>query len=71
MVSVTMSVVSEQAVALLEKYAGHYFAQTYASFYRDQPDEVIRESVREVLTELVGERKANELVTEQLTDRPS
>lgn len=61
-----MGELSKKAVGILQTYAGHYFAETYGEFYQDQSDEVIRESMLEVLTDLVGERKAKEIIEKEL-----
>lgn len=48
------------AVKLISDNLGSSTAESYKEFYKGKGDDVIRESVNELLTEILGEKKARE-----------
>lgn len=52
----------DQAIRLISENLGEVTAKSYVEFYKDKSDDVVRESVLELLTEVIGEKKAREKV---------
>lgn len=52
--------VKDQAVKLISESLGEVTAKSYAEFYKDKNDEIVKASVQELLIEVLGERKALE-----------
>ena len=50
----------DKAVKLIAENLGDITAKSYANFYMDKNDEVVKSSVVELLTEVIGEKKAKE-----------
>ena len=51
-----------QAVWLIESHYGSETAGMYREFYKDKDDKTVIESVTELLVELLGRVKADELI---------
>jgi len=58
------SSVKDQALRLISENLGEVTAKSYAEFYKDKDDVTIKESVNELLTEVIGDRKASEVISE-------
>lgn len=54
--------VLNHAISLITEYLGKYSADIYRNFYADKKDEMIIESVGELLKEVVGEKKSTQLM---------
>lgn len=52
--------VIDQACGLIASYMGETSAEMYRKYYMDKGVDIITVSIRELLSELVGEKKANE-----------
>ncbi len=62
----TMECISEvrsKAIEIIRDYLGVVTAKSYASFYATEDDDVIVESIRELLTEYIGEERVEEVMT--------
>ena len=57
-----MSTIKHQAIRLINVYLGEVSANAYAKFYKDKSDEVILMSVKELLSEVLGNKKALEVL---------
>ena len=55
--------IKEQAVKIIAYNFGQTTARMYGEFYKDKSENVVLVSVKELLIEAVGERKAQEEVT--------
>lgn len=62
--------VSARAIALITEYLGGYSAEMYEKFYAGKDDLIILQSVSELLAEVVGTKKAEELVKENFKNIP-
>lgn len=51
-----------KAVQLIRDYLGDVTAESYASFYVTEDDAVIVDSIREILTEYIGETQVEEVM---------
>jgi len=58
------SMIKQKALAALTTYLGDSTARLYRQFYADKSDDVILISVRELLTEYIGDEKAQICVQE-------
>ncbi len=56
--------IREKALHLISKYFGTTAEDLYRKFYEDKSDEVIIDSVEELLIEYLGEKKASGYVKE-------
>ena len=54
--------VKDQVIKLISENLGEVTAKNYAEFYKDKDDMTVKESVLELLTEVIGERKAQEKI---------
>jgi hypothetical protein len=52
----------DEAVRLLEVHYGENTAKLYKDFYEDKPGEIVKESLFELLSELLGKDKAQEQI---------
>ena len=52
----------DQAVGLISENLGATTAKSYVEFYKDKSDDVVKESVLELLTEVIGAKKAQEKI---------
>ncbi len=57
-----ISEIKPKAVAIIRDYLGDVTAESYASFYATEDDTVIIESIREILTEYIGETQVEEVM---------
>jgi hypothetical protein len=51
-----------KAVQLIRDYLGDVTAESYASFYANEDDQVIIDSIRELLKEYIGEERVEEVM---------
>ena len=56
------SSVKEQAIRLISENLGEVTAKSYVEFYKDKDDLIVKESILELLTEVLGEKKAREKI---------
>lgn len=59
--------IREESVKILQDYLGLETAKMYGDFYRDKPKEIVLESISELLSELVGTKKAQSIIANQIT----
>ena len=52
----------DQAIRLISENLGAVAAKSYGEFYKDKSDDVVKESVLELLTEIIGAKKAQEKI---------
>lgn len=57
-----ISEIKPKAVAIIRDYLGDVTAKSYASFYATEDDTVIIDSIREILTEYIGETQVEEVM---------
>lgn len=50
----------ERATKLIAENLGDVAAKAYKNFYADKPDDLILQSIEELLTEVLGESKSKE-----------
>ena len=49
---------NQKALALIASYFGHEAELLYEKFYKDKDEETVRESIKELMNEYLGEDKA-------------
>jgi hypothetical protein len=60
-----LSPVAQKALVLIGEYLGQYTADIYQNFYQEKEDQVILESVNELLEEVVGVSKTSQLMADK------
>lgn len=65
---IDLSPVGQKALALVSEYLGQYTADIYQNFYRGKDDQIILDSVNELLEEVVGENKTGQLMTDKFAE---